>query len=136
MTDQVDSCSLPPRGRDLVELRNQLRQFVQERDWQQYHNPRNLLLALVGETGELAEIFQWLTDGQAAAVMDDSARAARVREELADVFAYLLRLADVLDVDLGEALNTKIRLNARRYPADRVRGQAVKYTELGDRPHR
>ena len=115
---------------NLTGLRDQLRQFARERDWEQFHNPRSLLLALIGETGELAEIFQWLTDDAADAVMDDPRQASRVREELADVFAYLLRLADVLDVDLAEALEAKIKDNARRYPVERAHGNARKYSEL------
>ena len=73
-----------------------------------FHNPKNLVMALSGEVGELTEIFQWLTPAEAAAVMDEPKEAAHVREELADVFAYLLRLSDLLDVDLTSALESKI----------------------------
>jgi len=107
-----------------------LRQFVHERDWEQFHTPRNLVLALVGEVGELAELFQWLSDDQATVAMNDPNLAARIREELADVFSYVLRLSDVLDISLGEALIAKVQLNAERYPAERVRGSAIKYTQL------
>ena len=92
------------------------------------------LLALVGEIGELSAIFQWLSDEQADAVMSDPRLALQVRGELADIFAYLLQLADSLDVDLREALEEKIELNIQRYPADRVRGKAIKYTDLSDGP--
>ena len=119
--------SSPSPSPDLAVLRDQLRQFAQERDWQQFHTPRNLLRALVGEIGELAALFQWLTGEQAAALMDSPEQAARVREELADVFGYLLRLADVLHVDLAEALEAKIRINAQRYPADRARQRSKIY---------
>jgi NTP pyrophosphatase (non-canonical NTP hydrolase) len=121
---------LVSHGGDLAGLRDQLREFARERDWERYHTPRNLLLALVGEVGELAELFQWLGDEQAARIMDDPRQAQQVRAELADVFSYLLRLADMLDVDLGEALTAKMRLNAERYPADLARGNAAKYTDL------
>jgi dCTP diphosphatase len=90
-----------------------------------------LILALMGEIGELAEIFQWLTDQEASELMQDPKLAGRVGEELADVFGYVLQLADVTGVNLGEALEAKIKLNEQRYPADLARGNARKYTELG-----
>lgn len=98
------------------------RQFVAERDWEQFHNPKNLVMALAGEVGELTEIFQWLTQAESAAVMADEDRAGQVRDELADVFAYLIRLADVLEVDLERAFTEKMVKNARKYPVkpDRV----------------
>src|SRR5438128_6995367 len=97
-----------------------IRQFVRERDWEQFHAPKNLVLALVGEIGELAEIFQWLTPDEAARVMDQSWSESRVREKLADVLIYLIRLADVLGVDLLEACATKLAVNRERYPVDDV----------------
>jgi NTP pyrophosphatase (non-canonical NTP hydrolase) len=111
----------------LQELQEQVRRFAQERDWEQFHDPKNLSMALAGEAGELLEIFQWLTPAQATAIMDDVTRAEAVRHELADVLAYLLRLADVLQVDLAAALRSKMALNARRYPVDRARGRSDKY---------
>jgi dCTP diphosphatase len=111
----------------LQELQEQVRRFAQERDWEQFHDPKNLSMALAGEVGELLEIFQWLTPAQATAIMEDVTRAEAVRHELADVLVYLLRLADVLQVDLAAALNAKMVLNARRYPVDRVRGRSDKY---------
>ncbi|MFG3703585.1 nucleotide pyrophosphohydrolase [Micromonospora sp. NPDC047670] len=111
----------------LRELQEQVRHFAQERDWEQFHDPKNLSMALAGEAGELLEIFQWLTPAQSTAVMDNATQAEAVRHELADVLAYLLRLADVLQVDLAAALRTKMDLNARRYPVDRARGRSNKY---------
>lgn len=119
-----------PSGNDLTALRRQVRRFAEERGWQKYHNPRSLLLALAGETGELSELFQWLDDGQASAIMEDPEQAERVREEIADVFCYLLRLSDVLDIDLGSALRAKMKLNAERYPIELSRGNAIKYTDF------
>lgn len=107
-----------------------LREFAEARDWGQFHTPKNLAMALAGESGELLEIFQWLTPEQSMSVLDDARRAEQVRQELADVLAYLLRLADVLDVDLLSALSAKIDTNEQRYPVDRVRGIALKYSEL------
>ncbi|MFF4557892.1 nucleotide pyrophosphohydrolase [Streptomyces sp. NPDC001422] len=88
-------------------------------------------MALAGESGELLEIFQWLTPEQSAQMMQDDGRAVQVREEFADVLAYLLRLADVLDVDLKQALTEKIEKNRGKYPVHLARGRADKYTRLG-----
>jgi NTP pyrophosphatase (non-canonical NTP hydrolase) len=112
----------------IVSLQRQLRDFAAERDWEQFHSPKNLAMALAGEVGELMEIFQWLTPDESARVMTDA--AGRVREEMADVLAYLLRLADVLDVDLEAALAEKIVKNAIKYPVETARSVATKYTDL------
>ncbi|MDT0413709.1 MULTISPECIES: nucleotide pyrophosphohydrolase [Streptomyces] len=112
-------------------LQQSLASFAAERDWEQFHTPKNLAMALTGECGELVEIFQWLTPDESTTVMDDPVRAARVREEMADVFAYLLRMADVLELDLERALADKIEVNRGKYPAHLARGRADKYTQLG-----
>ena len=109
-------------------LQQQFRVFVAERDWEQFHSPKNLVMALAGEVGELTELFQWLTPEESAAVMADEDRAADVRDELADVFAYLIRLADVLGVDLEQAFVGKMLKNARKYPVATSRGSAAKYS--------
>jgi dCTP diphosphatase len=100
----------------IPELQQRLREFVAERDWQQFQTPKNLVMALAGEVGELTEIFQWLTPEQSATVMSDPARAEHVRDEVADVLAYLLRLCDVLAIDLEAALAAKIPKNAIKHP--------------------
>lgn len=112
---------------DLAELRDRLRAFVAERDWDQFHSPKNLSMALSVEAAELVEIFQWLTEDQSAVL--DSRRRARVEAELADILVYLVRIADRLDVDLLQAAARKLEDNARKYPSERVRGQALKYDE-------
>lgn len=112
----------------LIELRDALRAFAAERDWDQFHSPRNLATALAVEAAELLEPFQWLTDEQSRH-LTPQARAA-VEEELADVLLYLVRLADRLDVDLAAAARAKIGRNAAKYPADKAKGSARKYTEL------
>lgn len=94
-----------------------LAEFARARDWDRFHNPRNLLLALTGEVGELAEIFQWKTDAEAASIMDTE-EAEHVRQEVADVFLYLMRLAMVLGIDLDAAVRAKIEMNAKKYPAE------------------
>ena len=108
-------------------LQLRLAAFAAARDWEQFHSPKNLAMALSVEAAELVEEFQWLTEAESRAL--DKERRERVRLELADVFIYLLRLADRLDVDLMRAADDKMALNERKYPADRVRGDARKYTE-------
>ncbi len=110
----------------LLPLAQRLRQFAAERDWEQYHTPKNLAMALTGEAGELAAEFQWLTGDESRNL--DAEAMRRVQEEAGDVLLYLVRLADQLGFDLVEAAHRKIELNATRYPADKVRGSARKYS--------
>ena len=113
---------------DLVELRDDLRAFSAERDWDQFHTPKNLALALMVEAGELLEHFQWLTDEQSRELPQDV--RSKVSEEMADVLGYLIRLADKLEIDLVESTRRKIEQNAKKYPTEKARGNAKKYTEL------
>lgn len=106
-----------PRLIDVGALDAALQKFADERDWQQYHSPKNLAMALTGEIGELVEIFQWLTEAQSNEVARDPKTARAVRDEIADVMLFLVRLSSVLDVDLNEALTTKLASNAQKYPA-------------------
>jgi NTP pyrophosphatase (non-canonical NTP hydrolase) len=115
---------------ELREMQRSLAEFAARRDWQRFHTPKNLAMALAGEAGELLAMFQWLTEEQSATVMSEPDQAQQVRGELADVLAYLLRLADVLDVDLVSALRDKIALNETRYPEHLSRGNATKYDRL------
>jgi dCTP diphosphatase len=109
------------------ELKSRVRQFAAERDWDQFHSPKNLAMALSVEAAELVEEFQWLTEEQSRNL--DPERRERVRLEAADVFIYLLRIADKLGVDLVAAAADKMILNEQKYPADRVRGDSRKYTQ-------
>ena len=119
----------PAGGQDPIQdLRNKLRQFAAERDWDQFHSPKNLAMALSVEAAELLEHFQWLSDAESAGI--PPATRAKVREELADVFLYLIRLADKLDVDLAIAAADKIQINAAKYPIEKSRGSSKKYTDL------
>src|SRR5215470_7020142 len=102
----------------LAELRRRLAEFASARDWDQFHSPKNLAMALSVEASELVEEFQWLSEGQSRAL--DPERHERVRLEAADVLIYLLRLADKLGIDLLRSAADKIALNERKYPADRV----------------
>ncbi|MGD9388176.1 MAG: nucleotide pyrophosphohydrolase [Gammaproteobacteria bacterium] len=110
------------------DLSRRLADFAAERDWDQFHSPKNLAMALAAETGELLEHFQWLTEARSAEL--EAAELEAVALELADVQLYLVRLADQLGVDLVAAAHRKIELNAHKYPADRARGHARKYDQL------
>jgi NTP pyrophosphatase (non-canonical NTP hydrolase) len=107
------------QGDSLCGLAGLLRAFAQARDWEKYHTPKNLAMALAGETGELLALFQWLTPDESADVMQDPITAAAVEAELADVLQYLIRLADVLGVDLAEAVRRKVQVNESRFPLRR-----------------
>lgn len=109
---------------NLHELRERLRAFVDARDWEQFHSPKNLAMALGVEAAELMEHFQWLNERQSQAL--SAAQREEVALEMADVFLYLLRLADRLDVDLVASAWQKIALNEQEYPADKVRGRSDK----------
>jgi len=111
----------------LEDLKQNLRDFAQARDWDQYHSPKNLSMALSVEVSEIVEHFQWLTEEQSNSLPKD--KLAEVETELADTLIYLTRLADKLDIDLLQAANNKIKKNEIKYPADTVRGSAKKYTE-------
>lgn len=111
-------------------LRDRLREFARERDWDQFHTPKNLSMALIGEAAELVEHFQWV-DGNSSHLLDDKVRPS-VEEEIADIFIYLVRIADKLDIDLYSAAERKIAINACKYPADKVKGSSKKYTEYED----
>jgi len=107
-----------------------LRKFAEERDWQQFHSPKNLVMALSGEVGELTEIFQWMTEADSHNAASAPKTADAVRDELADVALYLIRLADVLGVDINAAVISKLASNAAKYPVESSRGVSTKYDQL------
>lgn len=113
---------------ELEFLRDELRRFAADRDWEQFHSPKNLAAALVVEAAELLEPFQWLTEEQSRNLTPT--QAAAVRGELADVFIYLIRLSDKLGVDLLGAAREKLVSNAKKYPIEKSQGSALKYTDL------
>lgn len=112
---------------ELENIKLRLRQFAEERDWDQFHSPKNLSMALSAEVAEIVEHFQWLTEEQSRKLPQD--KIDEVETELADTLIYLIRLADKLDIDLLEAADKKIIKNEEKYPPDKVRGSAKKYTE-------
>jgi len=111
---------------NIEEIQTRLAEFAKERDWEQFHSPKNLSMALAGEVGELLEIFQWLTEEQSRKSSLSEDQLAAVTEELADVLIYALRLADRLDINLDDAISKKIKKNALRYTVEASRGSATK----------
>lgn len=120
---------MDPQTSSFEDLVNIVREFSDRRDWGQFHTPRNLILALVGEVGELASEVQWMTDADVDAFAMGSEKLEAIEAEMADVLNYLLRLSDVLDVDLVAALKKKLAVNENRYPVDKARGSSDKYTK-------
>jgi dCTP diphosphatase len=115
---------------NLDELNRRLLAFARERDWEQFHSPKNLAMALAGECGELLEHFQWLSEAQSASLDADKRR--QVGLEMADILIYLIRLAERLDLDLIGAAYEKVAMNEVRYPVHRVRGDARRASEYED----
>lgn len=111
----------------LEQLRRQLAAFADERDWQQFHSPKNLCMALIAEAAELVEHFQWLTEKQSWQL--EPGKKTAVSLELADILIYLIRTADQLDIDLIASALEKIKINEQRYPVDKVRGNARRAEE-------
>jgi NTP pyrophosphatase (non-canonical NTP hydrolase) len=122
-----DPKPIPPLDA-LDKLRNTLRQFAAERDWDQFHTPKNLAIALSVEAAELLEHFQWVPETESIALKP--VQKAKVRDEIADVLLYLIRLADKLDIELVDAATQKIQINTEKYPIEKARGSSKKYTEL------
>jgi dCTP diphosphatase len=119
-----------PQGKDdqLKELRDAQRRFAAARDWDQFHSPKNLAMALSVEVSELLEHFQWMPEATSTLLSPE--KRAKVKEEIADVLLYLVRLADKLDVDLAASAFEKMKLNAAKYPTDKARGNMKKYSDL------
>ncbi len=113
---------------EVTEIQKALRSFAAERDWEQFHNPKNLAMALAGEGGELLAEFQWLTPEQSASPTDEQLK--RINEEIADVMIYTLRLADKLNINLAKAIKDKISKNSIKYPKELSKGKADKSTNL------
>ncbi|MDZ7683691.1 MAG: nucleotide pyrophosphohydrolase [Gammaproteobacteria bacterium] len=116
--------------KDLEDLRQRMRDFVAERDWEKFHSPKNLVMAMSVEVSELLEHFQWLSLEQSEEL--DEAALEEVADEIADVQIYLVRLADRLGIDILEASERKFRKNAEKYPVDLSKGRSTKYTDLSD----
>jgi len=114
---------MPDNQTTIADLRTQVKAFVAERDWAQFHSPKNLSMAIAVEAAELMEHFQWLNIEESKSLVEEEAARDQVIDELADVLIYCLSLANTLDVDLSEAITRKLAHNARKYPADQYRGR-------------
>ena len=114
---------------DINKIKLRVRQFAEDRDWEQFHSPKNLSMALSAEAAKIVEHFQWLTEEQRKNLPKE--KLEEVETELADTLLYLIQLADKLDIDLIKAAESKIEVNEQKYPVDKARGNAKKYTELG-----
>ncbi len=115
---------------NLQDWQRRLAEFARKRQWERFHSPKNLAMALSVEAAELLEHFQWLSEAESLKL--DARQKQAVGEEMADVMLYLIRLAHRLDIDLEQACEAKFAVNARRYPADRCQGSAAKYTRYQD----
>ena len=113
---------------DIKEIQDKLAKFAEERDWDQFHSPKNLVMALTSEVGELNELFQWLTEEQSS-IKDDIGKVDEISQEIADIFIYLLRIADKLNIDIEDAVREKMKINAEKYPVDLAKGNATKYNK-------
>nr|WP_296749214.1 nucleotide pyrophosphohydrolase [Thioalkalivibrio sp.] len=114
---------------ELDALKIRMRDFARRRDWEQFHAPKNLVMALAGEAGELIEHFQWLSERESEAL--DAQTLEQVASEIADIQIYLTRLADRLGISIADAVEAKVLENERKYPVERVYGSSRKYTEYG-----
>jgi NTP pyrophosphatase (non-canonical NTP hydrolase) len=112
------------------DLKTRVLAFVRERDWEQFHSPKNLSMALAAETGELMEHFLWATAEQSRAIANEPARRAKIADELADVVIYALEFANMTGLDVSAAIEAKMAANAEKYPVEKARGRSEKYTEL------
>ena len=114
----------------IAELKTRLLAFVREREWEQFHSPKNLSMALASEAGELMEHFLWTTTDQSRALALDPAKRGKIADELADVVIYALEFANITGLDVAGAIEAKMAANAKKYPVEKARGRADKYTEL------
>jgi dCTP diphosphatase len=114
----------------ISDLKTHVLAFVRERDWEQFHTPKNLSMALAAEAGELMEHFLWATPEQSRAVANDPAKRGKIADEIADVVIYALEFANATGLDLAAAIEAKMTANAKKYPVEKARGRAEKYTDL------
>lgn len=115
---------------DAEKLHNEIEKFITDRDWDQFHSVKNLSMALSVETSELVELFQWMTEEKSNQLKDDPALMEKVRDEVADIFFFLMRISAKADINLESALLAKLKKNAEKYPVDKSHGTSKKYTEL------
>jgi dCTP diphosphatase len=114
----------------IADLKTRILAFVREREWEQFHSPKNLSMALAAETGELMEHFLWATPEQSNSLAREPARRSKIADELADVVIYALEFANITGIDVAAAIESKMTANAEKYPVEKARGRSAKYNEL------
>jgi hypothetical protein len=114
----------------VAELKTKILSFARERDWEQFHAPKNLAMALAAEAGELMEHFLWETSENSKVIVNDSNKRVKISEELADVIIYALEFANMANLDVAESIERKMALNALKYPVEKAKGKSTKYTDL------
>jgi NTP pyrophosphatase (non-canonical NTP hydrolase) len=122
--------ALTDTGTTIADLKTRVLAFVRERDWEQFHTPKNLSMALAAETGELMEHFLWASGEQSRAIVNAPEKRAKIADELADVVIYAIEFANMTGLDISAAIETKMAANAQKYPVEKARGRSDKYTEL------
>lgn len=122
--------TMSDRATTMAELRERVLAFVRERDWEQFHAPKNLSMALAAETGELMEHFLWMSPEQSRTIVQDPVKRHKIEEEIADVVIYALEFANMTGIDVAAAIERKLAVNAKKYPVEKARGRSDKYTEL------
>ena len=125
-----DMAALTDSSTTIADLKTRVLAFARERDWEQFHAPKNLSMALAAEAGELMEHFLWSTPEASRAVVNDPVKRAKIAEELADVMIYALEFANVTGLDVAAVIEAKMAANAQKYPVEKAKGRADKYTEL------
>ena len=128
-SNMTNNASDPTHLIDTTNLAQALEKFATDRNWSQFHSPKNLVMALTGEVGELSEIFQWMSEADSMKAGQNPATAQDVKDELADVLLYLVRLASILNIDLNEAVTHKIKANEQKYPVANSLGVSTKYNK-------
>ena len=120
----------------IEQLKNKVKIFIEKRDWEKFHSPKNLSMSLSIEAAELMELFQWLTTEESHKLHLNKYKREKIEEEIADIAVYLLDLCSILNIDLVSAINKKLLLNSKKYPVKLVRGKAYKYDELRSKKKR
>ena len=118
------------RKNGFAEWKREVLAFAEDRDWLQFHSPKNLSMAIASESAELMELFLWCESHDSRALPEDTESKERIEEELADVFIFALQMANVADIDLDQAIRRKLRTNSEKYPVEKCRGRSVKYSKL------
>ena len=117
---------------NILNLKEMVRSFIEERDWAKYHNPKDIAISISIESSELLELFQWVEDTDVKHLTTDPKKREQMADELADIVIYCLSLSNSADIDLSQAITTKIKKNIAKYPIDKIKGKYKKYTEIGN----